>query len=58
MKKRVLIQTFEKVKTQTKCEAARVIDRLSGVVGDPLNEKKRADIKPEKRLFSKEKQSL
>jgi len=49
MKKRKLIQVFEKVKTQTKGEALRVIAQLSGVEGDPLNEKKRADTKSEKR---------
>lgn len=49
MKKRELIQAFEKAKTQTKCEATRVLDRLSGVMGDPLAQIKQADIKPERR---------
>jgi hypothetical protein len=39
MKKRELIQAFEKAKTQTKCEATRVLDRLSGVMADPFAKK-------------------
>ena len=49
MKNRELIQAFEKAKTQTKCEATRVLDRLSGVMADPFAKKERVDIKPGKR---------
>ena len=41
MKKRELIQAFEKASGQTRCEANRVLDLLSGVPGDPF-----AKIKP------------
>jgi hypothetical protein len=45
MKNRELIQAFEKAKTQTKCEATRVLDRLSGVMADPFAKKERVEIK-------------
>ena len=48
MKKRELLQAFEKAKTQTKCEATRVLDRLSGVRGDPFAKKKPLENKPGK----------
>jgi len=50
MKNRELIQAFEKAKTQTKCEATRVLDRLSGVMADPFAKKEQVEIIPEKRL--------
>lgn len=46
MKKRELIQAFEKAKTQTKCEATRVLDRLSGVMSDPFAQKEPKESKP------------
>jgi len=52
MKNRELIQAFEKAKTQTKCEATRVLDRLSGVMADPFAKKEQVDIKPGKHLPS------
>jgi len=52
MKKRELLQAFEKAKTQTKCEATRVLDRLSGVKADPFAKKEQVEIIPGKRLPS------
>ena len=52
MKKRELKEAFEKAKTQTKCEATRVLDRLSGVMTDPFAKKEQVEIKPKKRLHS------
>jgi hypothetical protein len=47
MDKRELIRIYEKARTQTKGEALRVVDLLSGVRGDPLNRKKNSVMNPE-----------
>ncbi|MCP3950869.1 MAG: hypothetical protein GY697_01405 [Desulfobacterales bacterium] len=52
MQKRELIKAYEKAKTQTKGQAGRILDQLSGVVGDPLNEKEPEEVKPEKQPSS------
>jgi len=54
MKKQELIQAVEKAKGQTRCEAFRVLDLLSGVRGDPLAKNRRAKKGPEKRLSSQD----
>ena len=36
MKKRELIQAFEKASSQTRCQANRMLDLLSGVPNDPF----------------------
>lgn len=50
MKKRELLQAFEKAKTQTKCEATRVLDRLSGVRADPFAKKEQVEVNLKKHL--------
>ena len=58
MKKQELIQAVEKAKGQTRCEAFRVLDLLSGVRGDPLAKNRRAKREPVKRPSSREDNEL
>jgi hypothetical protein len=52
MKKQKLIQAVEKARTQTRGQAARVIDMLCGVESDPFAKKDRENRKIRKGLPS------
>lgn len=58
MNKHQLIQAVEKARGQTRCEANRMLDLLSGVTGDPLAKSRRVIDKSEKHPLSKDNKAL